>query len=471
MTHNICYINPIVSKKALQKYLDAYVPEENDLHTLQIYCKNQLLVRIAAAPYRSEDKKEAYSLSKSLASTAIGFLVDEGKLSVEDRIVDFFPDKLPDTVSKNLEKMTVKHVLTMTTGHTVSSMNGMIHTDDPVRAFLAAEIEHEPGTFYCYDTGASCMLSCIVEKITGMRLVDFLTWKLFLPLGIHEVTWNSVRNGSNEGGCGIHLSSDDIVKFGLFYANRGKWNGKQLLSEEWIKEATTPVSHSHRLTDPNDPPDYAYQFWCQRNGIYSADGAFGQLCVIIPQHDMVVALQSEQHSGLNQIELIEELAKHLLDVDDTQTLVIPTFPALSSPQRTAGFENVFYKLEKNPLGWTGIYFTYDTATDAMQAVFSNGTAQQTIAAGNGYHAESIVYARKLMPKLVIPMSTPDVEPCHLLCSYSAEDGKLTFRVRFRNSPNRISIEFTAVGNELTVDLISNDLYDEDGKRLVGHRLV
>ena len=205
--------------------------------------------------------------------------------------------------------------------------------------------------------------------------------------------------------------------------------------------------------------------------MYNADGAFGQLCVIIPKHDMVVALQSEQHSGVNQIDLIRELSEHITDEDDSKTLVVPTFPALGSTKKTAGFENTFYRLEKNPFGWTGIYFVYDSGTDAMHAIFSNGTSQQSILAGSGYHAESTVFARKLKPKLVIPMSTPDTEPCRMMGSYTAEDGKLTFLLRFRNSPNRIHVEFTASGDDLTVDFTTSLLYDEDCKQLVGHRLV
>lgn len=470
MAHHDCTINPTVSKKAVQTFLDAFEPEKNDLHTLQVYHKNRMVVRIAADPYRADDKTEVYSLSKSLTSTAIGLLVDEGKLSVEDRIIDLFPDKVPEVISENLAKMRLKDVLSMTTGHSVCSMNAMIHADDPVRAFLAAQVEHEPGTFFCYDTGASCLLSCIVEKITGMRLIDFLTLRLFLPLGIHEVSWNSVRNGSNEGGCGLQFSSDDIIKFGLFYANKGKWNGKQLLSEEWIKEATTPISGFNRNTNPDAAPNYAYQFWCHDEGVYLANGAFGQLCVIIPQHEMVVALQSEQHVGVNQLGLILDLAEHLTDVDDTKTLVVPAFPPLGSQRKTAGFENVFYELEENPLGWTGIYFVYDSEHDAMHAVFSNGTLQQAIVAGSGYHAESTVYAKKLKPKIVEAMSTPVSEPCHMMGSYTAEEGKLTFRLRFRNSPNRVHMEFTASGDDLSIDLISGGFYDEDGKHLVGHRL-
>lgn len=471
MANNNCYIAPEVSRKALQTYLDAYEPDKNDLHTLQIYHKNRMLVRIAADPYQADDKAEVYSLSKSLASTGIGFLVDEGKLSVEDRIIDLFPDKVPEVVSENLAKLRLKHVLSMTTGHHDCSMNAVIHADDPVRAFFDVEFRHEPGTFYCYDTGASCMLSCIVERVSGMTLNDFLTWKLFLPLGIREVTWNSVRDGNNEGGCGIHLSSDDIIKFGLLYANNGRWNGKQLLSEEWVREATTPVSHSENVNDPHTDPNYAYQFWCHGDGIYSANGAFGQYCVIIPKLDMVFAVQSEQHAGVDYFSCIQTLANHIFDEDDTRELVIPTFPPFGSTKKTAGFENTFYKLEKNPFGWTGIYFVYDAETDAMHAVFSNGTSQQSILAGSGYHAESTVFARKLKPKLVIPMSTPDTEPCRMMGSYTAEDGKLTFLLRFRNSPNRIHVEFTASGDDLTVDFTTSWLYDEDCKQLVGHRLV
>ena len=118
-----------------------------------------MVVRIAPAPYRATDKREIYSLSKSFCSTAIGFLCDEGKLSVEDRIVDLFPDKLPETVSDNLRKMRLKHVLSMNTGHRSCVMNHMIHSDDAPKAFLAQEVAFEPGTHFAYNTGATCMLS------------------------------------------------------------------------------------------------------------------------------------------------------------------------------------------------------------------------------------------------------------------------------------------------------------------------
>lgn len=463
MVQNQCYIHPMVSKKALAKFLDIFRSGGNELHTLQIYHRNQLLVRMAVPPYRSDDKREVYSLSKSFSSTAIGFLYDEGKVSPEDRLVDLFPDKLPEVVSDNLAKMRLKDVLRMRTGHAECSMSSVVRSDDPVRAFLAREVEHEPGTYFCYDTGASCILSCIVERITGMKMVDYLTPKLFLPLGIHGITWNSVRDGNNEGGCGLHLSSDDIMKFGLLYANKGKWNGRQLLSEDWINQALDFVPF-----DDSSCAGYGYQFWCDGDNNYRADGAFGQFCLVLPGYDMIFALQECLGEGYN-LNQMEVLAEHLLEEDDTATLLFPALPPIGSEQKTAGFENVFYRLEDNPLGWTGIYFIYDGAGDTMNAVFSNGTAQQTITAGNGYYADSTVFVRKMKPKIVNLMTTPATELCPLASSYSAEDGKLTILVRFRNSPNKMTITAESSGDTLTMHLHTGGMLDAGASDLKGYR--
>jgi hypothetical protein len=145
MTKSTVYTDPRVSKRALNEFFAKFQPERDEIHTLQIFHNDSMVVRIAPAPYSPTDKREIYSLSKSFCSTAIGFLCDEGKLSLDDRIVDLFPDKLPETVSENLAKMRVKHVLSMNTGHPSCVMYHMVRSDDAARAFLAQEVVYEPG--------------------------------------------------------------------------------------------------------------------------------------------------------------------------------------------------------------------------------------------------------------------------------------------------------------------------------------
>ena len=463
------YANPRVSKKALQTFFDKFQPEKNEIHTLQVWDHDSMVLRIAPAPYHADDKREIYSLSKSFCSTAIGFLCDEGKLSVEDRIVDLFPDKLPQTVSENLSKMRVKHVLSMNTGHTGCVMNKMIHSDDAPKAFLAQEVVYEPGTHFAYNTGATCLLSCIVEKLSGMKLLDFLTWKLFLPLGISDVRWNRVPSGQNEGGCGIHVSSDDIVKLGLLYLHGGVWNGKRLLSEKWVKEATSPISDNSCNGTPDWCAGYGYQFWCNYREGFRGDGAYGQLCVVLPERQIVIAVQTELGDMQAELDALMELMYHLYDEDETKELILPVYAPIGSARKTAGLEGNFFRLEENPMGWTGVYFVYDESAAEMRAVMSNGVDQYPIVAGNGHFAESMIVTPKLKPKLVDLMSTPDLERCRMAASYTAEEGKLTYAVRFLNCPHRSVFTFALEEDTLRIHFETWGKLDHNAVSMIGHK--
>jgi len=463
------YLHPRVSRKALQTFLDGFHPEQNELHTLQIYHNDALMVRLAPAPYSCTDKREIYSLSKSFCSTAIGFLCDDGKLSVEDRIIDLFPDKLPETVSDNLAAMRVRHVLSMNTGHPGCVMGRMIRSEDAVRTFLAQEVPFVPGTHFAYNTGATCLLSCIVEKLSGMKLLDFLTWRLFLPLGISDIRWNRIPSGQNEGGCGIHVSSDDILKLGRLYLAGGVWNGKRLLSEEWVKAATSPVSDNSCNGTPDWCAGYGFQFWVNAREGFRGDGAFGQLCVVLPQHNMVFALQTELGDMQREMDQVMELAGHLFDPDDEQNLILPAYQPITSPARLSGLENAFWQLEENPMGWTGCCFLYDPAADETRLILSDGTDQHVLAAGFGHFAESTVWMKKFKPKLVDLMSTPDSERCRFAASCAAEEGKLTFALRYLNCPHRVMLTASAQGDTLSLRVESWGKQDPGAATITGHR--
>ena len=190
-------------------------------------------------PFRKEYIHALYSLSKSFTSTAIGLLHDEGNLSVEDRVVSFFPDKLPATVSDHLAAMRIYDLLTMHTGHDEDTMGRIASDgDDWVKTFLSLEVPKIPGTYFLYNTGATYMLSAIAQKISGQHLMDFLRPRLFEPLGVVGADWQEDPRGINFGGFGLRVRTPDILTFGQWYLQRGRWNGKQLLSSEWVAEAT-----------------------------------------------------------------------------------------------------------------------------------------------------------------------------------------------------------------------------------------
>lgn len=445
------YVSPCVSTKALNKFLGIFSEGKEELHTLEIYENDALLVRLSSEPYLCTDKREIYSLSKSFTSTAIGFLIDEGKLSEEDRIIDIFPDKLPEHVSENLAKMRLKHVLSMNTGHEACVMSVMLRAEDAVKAFLAQPVAYEPGTHFVYNNGGTCLLSCIVRKITGGSLLDFLSCRLFMPLGIECANWTILDDGANMGAAGIHVSCDDIAKLGLLYLHRGVWKGKRLLSEHWVDTATSPISDNSGNGRPDWCAGYGYQFWCNAREGFRGDGAGGQLCFVIPKRQMVLALQTRLGDMQAEIDALYELVAHIHDDDvESAPVMMPQYAPIHSAQKVTGLERIWYRLEENPMGFTGAALSYNEKEDLMCLTLSNGKEQYVLRAGNGRWVESTIDAAALKLKLVDRMSTHMVERCHMVASYQAEDQKLTLYCRYLNCPHRMHVTITGEGEHLHI---------------------
>lgn len=248
----------------------------------------------------SADKPHVlHSLSKSFTSTAVGLVVADGKLSVDDPVLKFFPDDAPAEPSKNLQAMRVRDLLTMSTGHQTEPK---FSPDTPwVKTFLAQPVEHKPGTHFLYDTPGSHMLSAIVTKVTGQTVLDYLRPRLFEPLGIDNPEWGASPQGNTLGGWGLKIRTEDIAKFGQLYLQKGKWNGKQLVPASWVEQATAKqVSNG---SDPTKDWDqgYGFQFWRCRHDAYRGDGANGQFCLVLPERDAVVAITA--NTGDMQAEL------------------------------------------------------------------------------------------------------------------------------------------------------------------------
>jgi CubicO group peptidase (beta-lactamase class C family) len=259
-----------------------------------------------------------YSLSKSFTSSAVGFAVAEGKLKVADRVVDFFPKQVPSRISGNLKALRVQHLLTMSVGHASDSAPRITHEHDWVKAFLALPIENAPGSAFLYNSGATYMLSAIVQRVTGEKLVDFLRPRLFEPLEALDYRWASCPLGINTGGWGLSATTETIAKFGQFYLQQGAWGGKQRLPRQWVQEATSfkiqqPAAPGADLVQLKQNSDwhqgYAYQFWRCRNDAFRGDGAFGQFCLVLPRQDAVVAMTS---STVDMQGLLNLVWQHLL---------------------------------------------------------------------------------------------------------------------------------------------------------------
>ena len=230
-----------VDANGILRFLDACQERKINLHGLLLLREGKAVAEGYFSPYCREDKMHLFSISKSWTSTAVGFAVQEGLLSIHDKVASFFPDKLPDPVPENLAAMEVRDLLRMGTGNDKDTLPAMrLEPDgDWVKIFLHCPVEHRPGTKFVYNSGASYLLSAIVQKVSGQDLIAFLTPRLFEPLRITGVTWDRSPQGICCGGWGIHVSTEDLAKLGQLYLNGGIFDGKRLLSEKWVKEATS----------------------------------------------------------------------------------------------------------------------------------------------------------------------------------------------------------------------------------------
>jgi CubicO group peptidase (beta-lactamase class C family) len=271
------------------------------------------------APYNAASPHSLYSLSKSFTSTAVGLAVADGKLSIDDEVLKFFPEDVPPEPSKNLKAMRVSDLLRMSTGHQVEPARPL--DKSWTKTFLAQSVPHKPGTHFLYNTSATYMLSAIVQKAIGMTVFDYLRPRLFDPLGIEHPTWETSPQGITVGGYGLSIRTEDIARFGQLYLQKGSWNGKQLVPESWVEAATARQTANGSNPTSDWDQGYGYQFWRSRNHAYRGDGAFGQFCIVIPEQDAVIAITSgvkDMQSVLNLVwnKLLPALKSAPLATDD-----------------------------------------------------------------------------------------------------------------------------------------------------------
>ncbi|HEX5169014.1 MAG TPA: serine hydrolase [Cyclobacteriaceae bacterium] len=300
-----------ISSSGILEFLDEVQKSKIGFHSIMILRHGHVVAEGWWAPYGPALKHTLYSLSKSFTSSAVGFAVAEKRFTIDDKVISFFKEELPATVSDNLAAMKVRHLLTMTTGHVKDTMPPIREAKDASwsKTFLAQPVEREPGSFFLYNTGASYMLSAIVQKRTGQPVIEYLKPRLFEPLGIEGMDWESNAQGVNVGGYGLRVKTEDIAKLGQLYLQKGTWKGKQLLPASWVEEATRKQVNSNPSSadysaDNDWAQGYGYQFWRCSTGGFRADGAFGQFSIVLPEYDAVVAVTSESFNMGASMKLI-----------------------------------------------------------------------------------------------------------------------------------------------------------------------
>jgi CubicO group peptidase (beta-lactamase class C family) len=462
-----------VSSAAVLAFLEAIEKSKHEFHSFMMVRHGHVIAEGWWTPYRAKANHMLYSLSKSFTSTAVGFAVSEGKCQVNDTVTSFFPDDLPATVSENLAALRVKDLLTMSVGHATDSTPIITKEQNWVRAFLALPIVKPPGSAFLYNSGATYTLSAIVQKVSGQKVVDYLRPRLFEPLGIDGMTWETCPRGINTGGWGLSVQTESLAKFGQFYLQKGVWNGRQILPAAWIEEATTfkiqqPPPHDANLETAKLTSDwlqgYCYQFWRCRHHAFRGDGAFGQFDIVMPDQNAVVAITCETSNMQAELNLVWDfllpaMTGNPLPADGPSqerlrqklaalALALPDGKA-DSPL-AAKISGKTFKTETNPGGTQSVSLRFEG--DGCAFTLNDAQGAYPIQCGLGKWTEGV----SNMPGLPAKITVGDLRPCKVAASGAWRDEN-TFEMiwRFYETPHSEIVTCHFDSDKVKIEFLSS----------------
>jgi hypothetical protein len=316
-------------------------------------------------------------------------------MSLDDEVLKFFPEDAPADPSANLKAMRVRDLLRMATGNQTEAQ---ILTDPApwTRTFLNHPVPFKPGTHFLYNSPATYMLSAIVQKVTGMTVLDYLKPRLFEPLGIENPSWGMSPQGISLGAFGLSVRTEDIARFGQLYLQKGNWNGKQLVPSQWIEEATARQTANGSSPNSDWDQGYGYQFWRSRHNTYRGDGAFGQYCMVIPEFDAVVAITSgvrDMQSVMNLVwnKLLPAMKPNRLPENAVERkklearlaslMVKPPAGQPTSPLASK-FSGKWFSFTENDRGIEAVSFDFNSSTPMLIVRTKSGETRTPIGIGS-----------------------------------------------------------------------------------------
>jgi CubicO group peptidase (beta-lactamase class C family) len=420
-----------VDSAVLLELVAALDENEQELHSLMVLRHGHVIAEGWWSPYSAERRHELYSLSKSFTSMGVGFLVADGKVGLDDKIVDYFPEHLPNEVSDNLAAMRVRDLLTMTTGHVGEPIMLRGREGSWLNAFFDHPVDKAPGTHFLYNTAATYVLSALVQRVSGSTLLEFLTARLFDRIGATEATWPNSPEGVTVGGFGLSLTTESIAKFGtLLLANDGS-----VLPADYVTEATGKQVPNDAQDNPDWKQGYGFQFWQSRRG-YRGDGAFGQYCLVLPELDVLIVATA---ATFDMQAVLDTIWRILPDE-------LPDEPLPPNEDAVAQLRNRLVALRLDPP--TGDETGAARGTYEFDATL-NGLA--TLAIGDTVEADVLFRGEAFSVKATPGEWTGD----DTVASYAWRDGALVLTVRFLDTPYCVTYTCRFDGDIVRVDVDLN----------------
>ena len=405
--NNLCYATPEsqgIPSEIISEFLDDLQQKKLAMHSFMLMRHGKVISEGYWQHFNADRRQRMYSISKSFTSAAIGMMIDEGKIAIDDKVADYFPDYIPENPHPHILEATIRHLLMMSACNNYTSY-GPSDKDWVKTFFQESGTKHRPGTAFSYDTAATVVLCDIVEKISGKLMLEYMR-PVFDEIGISkDITCIKSPDGRSWTGSGVLCTLRDLSRFALLCMNKGTWNGKQLISREYMEAATScQINNSVMSNDSQFQYGYGYQFWCLKDGGFACLGMGGQVALCLPKYDLILTTTADNQiisSGIEHIAdcyfaLVDKIAKikenTLSDNSEAQkilqekisSLTIPLPEGCKTTKDAAVYSGKRYIMQRNHMGLKWI--SVDIEPEVCIVNYANEAGEHSITLGMGNYA-------------------------------------------------------------------------------------
>lgn len=432
---------------------------KTEIHSVIVMRHGKVVGELYPAPFRPGYKHTQFSCSKTFVAAAVGIAIDEKLLKLNDRLVTFFPKHLPPVVSWRLRSITVKDLLTMRSGFVVNTQirNNSL---DWIRSYLSHPMKADPGKLFQYDSMDTYLLSAILQKVTGMTVLDYLKNRVFSHMNIQDVKWEQSPEGITTGGWGLYAQPESLAKFGQLLLQQGQWHSRQLIPAWWVRDMM-----SVQVKSPDKGDSYGYQMWIPAypTAAYAA-GAYGQYIMVVPKADVVVVInQCLMNKGSGEFNYLWNTlfagmqSQPLTPSADYQLLQqkVYTLPLLEGVFSNKGYADYLGRtvtLSKNPLGWSAISFVADDVIEITDTAGVKGQVQM------GYQswATSAVDFYPLNARYAVKNQFSTIRPpFHVGACYAWQGDELLAKLHFVDWMGSVQLRLHFDSDTITVTAQEN----------------